>query len=115
MKSEAKIILPVLDNDGKPIAAARNAAIAAMVAAFGGLTSWDGRGHWANPQGKLFAERVTIHATAMENSPANVARLREIASAFARDAGQEAVYIVTPEGGAEFIGAGYTVPRVATA
>ena len=97
----AKIVLPVLDNAGHDLWDAHRGLQTILINEFGGFTSYEGLGGWRNLHGKLFKERVVIYDVAMERAAAP--KLREIAGHLARDARQESVMIVTPNGDVEFV------------
>lgn len=97
----AKIILPVLDNQGKDLFEVHRELQAALLGEFGGYTSFEGVGGWRNLHGKLYKERVIIYEVAMERAKA--IELRCIAEIVVTKARQESVMIVTPCGDVEFV------------
>lgn len=97
----AKIVLPHLDNQQQGLLRQHVELRHALVERWGGYTSYVGEGGWKNDAGKVLTEGVTIYEIAMPL--ADVVRLRILASEVARDARQDCVMMVTPNGDVEFV------------
>lgn len=95
---EARIIFPVTFS-----VMAREAAIDALVSAFGGATVYSGLGHWKDPNGKYVEEEVRIVDVAYEVSWVNDARLYDIAWDYRHDAGQIEVYLRYGNGNVQMV------------
>jgi hypothetical protein len=96
----ARIILPIMDNQLRPLNRQHEELKDRLLADWGGYTVTDGRGAWLH-EGKVYAEQVMIYAVAMER--ADVVRFRTLAAEIARAARQECVMIVTPNDDVEFV------------
>lgn len=103
MKREARLICPILDNDGNPVGEALQSVETALGEAFGGFTYFVGDGVWYNPAGKRFADGVNIYDVAIDDTPNSRHRLRQIALQFLKDAKQQAVYLRWPDGEVIFV------------
>src|SRR5258708_18003721 len=68
-------------------------AVNALVKAFGGVTSFEGRGIWTAPSGQPILEKVLLADIAYEGSEENDAKLYDIAWKFREDAKQVEVYV----------------------
>lgn len=96
----AKIVLPMLDNEGKELSDVHEHLMKRLLELWGGFTSYEGLGKWINKQ-KVYAERVIVYDIAMERQ--DVVRLRTLALSICVQARQESVMIVTPNGDVEFV------------
>lgn len=98
----AQIILPEADNKGEPLLFQHQKLKSHLLSRWGGFTSTAGSGGWLRERDNtIVAEPVQIYSVAMER--ADVTHFRELARQVARDAGQECVMIVTPNGDVEFV------------
>jgi hypothetical protein len=93
---EARIIFPT-----EPLARERTRFEHDLVQAFGGFTSSDGYGAWANDEGGVIQEQVIIYDIAMDADGAF--RLQDLAFEYGRLLGQEAVYVRKPSGEVEIV------------
>jgi hypothetical protein len=125
MIREARIILPVLDNEGQSVAAAHKHLRELLAKRFGGFTAISGHGGWVDTGGELVAEDVTIYDVAVDDENAeklggyedqNLARsyadgiLQAIARIACIEARQVCVYYREPfTGQVSFIGPDITV------
>jgi hypothetical protein len=100
---EARIILPKTDNRGLSLAAIHSRLALDLVDTFGGATAADTHGLWRNGLGVLHVEDGTAYDVAVDDNPENVAKLRDIATAYGKAADQEAVYLRLPSGDVEII------------
>ena len=96
----ARIILPERDNNNGSLSWQHQALQDILVARYGGFTMTKGFGAWAN-DGTIKREPVWVYDVAMER--AAVVDFRKLAADTARDAAQECVMIVTPQGDVEFV------------
>jgi hypothetical protein len=100
---EARINLPVADNEGRSLARVAEALEARLAHAFGGFTATAGRGAWINAEGRLFAEPVTVYDVAIDEEDDDEAeKLLRIAQWLKAEARQEAVYVRLPSGRVHF-------------
>lgn len=92
----AKLILPLLGNDGRDLFDSHLQVQTILLETWGGYTSIEAIGGWRNGHGKLFKEHVVVYEIAMpqDDSP----KLRKLAQIIAAAAKQESVMIVTPGG-----------------
>lgn len=97
----ARIILPERDNDNQSLAWQHQALQDQLIANFGGYTMTKGHGAWARPDGTTQRETVQVYDIAMER--ADTPTLRAIVADIARDAKQDCVMMVTPNGDVEFV------------
>lgn len=97
----ARIILPERDNNNESLAWQHQALMDQLTANFGGYTATKGHGGWQHPGGALQRENVWVYDIAMERQ--DVLKLRAIAQIVAKDARQDCVMIVTPNGDVEFV------------
>lgn len=110
--NEAKLIVPMQDNDGEDILSVRDAAIAALIENFGGCTVTAATGYWSN-EGKVQREPVWELVVACEPDALSSAHLRTIAENVARDGRQHTVYLRHPDGAVEFVNAPVELSAVA--
>jgi hypothetical protein len=97
----AKLILPLLDNEGRDLFMQHQALQHRLLIKFGGFTKTEGAGQWRNAAGKVMTENVIVYDVAMER--AAVVEFRLMAQRLAHECRQESVMIVTPCGDVEFI------------
>ncbi len=97
----ARIILPERSNDRYMLTLVHSALRRRLIADYGGCTRTVGEGSWTNDEGETKHERVYIYDVAMER--AAVTDFRSLAADIARDARQDCVMIVTPQGDVEFV------------
>ena len=101
---EAKLIMPLVDNDGRSLAGLHKRLRSALAAEFGGYTMVGGLGGWvAEGRGAPVEEPVAIYAIAMYTGMSRGQALRQIALKFGREAGQECVYIRYNSGKVKFV------------
>jgi hypothetical protein len=97
----AQIVLPVFDNEGDSLQWAHDYLAHLLLEKFGGYTRLNqATGAWKNGD-RVQIEGVYVYLTAVER--AAVIDLRDIAAKVAREAKQDCVMIVTPNGDVEFI------------
>lgn len=89
---EAKIIIPIFDNDGSDNAAVIEQAIREMCAKFGGVTVYEAKGFWMNEDARLFEDRVNVLIAAVTETAASDT-LNELAKAVLDETDQEAVFV----------------------
>jgi hypothetical protein len=88
---EATIVLPVVDNNGRPLDAPWQAALELLTKEFGGATLGPAQeGCWRDGQGKLRREPVRPVVVSFERG--RLGRFREVLDEVGRKLGQEAVY-----------------------
>ena len=98
----ARIILPERDNNNESLTWQHQALQDILIARYGGFTMTKGFGGWKLEKvGVTYMERVWVYEVAMER--AAVVDFRKLAADTARDAKQECVMIVTPQGDVEFV------------
>ena len=96
----AKLILPIRDNQYQMIEHVHAYLMQALVERWNGFTAYAGDGGWRRGDA-IIKEPVMIYEIAMPL--ADVVRLRTLASEIAREARQECVMMVTPNGDVEFV------------
>jgi len=96
----ARIVLPMLDNQGKSLWDEHEHLMKRLLELWGGFTSYEGLGKWVD-KGKVYAERIVIYDIAMERQ--DVTKLRTLALSVCVQARQLSVMIVTPNGDTEFV------------
>jgi hypothetical protein len=99
---EARIILPVQDNDGHPLAGIHAVLQSRLIEAFGGYTAIDCRGGWQSPNGTLHNDPGTAYDIACADDPSTEATLRALAHLLLIGTLQEAIYLRLPSGAVEF-------------
>jgi hypothetical protein len=102
-KREARIILPVYDNDGVDLAAVHTDLKRHVCEAFGGYTATPSLGGWLSPTGKIHEEPGVAYDIACEDTAKARSELREIAFWLAVGARQECIYLRLPSGRVEFV------------
>lgn len=95
-----RIILPMQDNNGEPMPLVHAELRHRLVSRFGGFTSYEGFGGWANA-GVVQQEPVVIYDVALSLCQADV--LRSIARQVGREARQKSMMIALPDGDVEFL------------
>lgn len=101
---EARIILPVLDNDGASLAHVHAGLKRALCEAFGGFTALPSHGGWIDQRdGKLYEEAGVAYDVAAQEGNATRVKLLTIAVHVARDAAQVCVYVRLPNGEVIFV------------
>lgn len=102
MFTEATLILPKLDNDGRPLDSVHFALELDLMEAFGGFTASDARGGWIDADdGKTYRDesvRYSIAADFEARGGRNRRRLENIAGRYAREARQVSVYVRHADG-----------------
>lgn len=74
----------------------------ALCNAFGGLTTWEARGVWKAPDGRIDDESVIVYRVAVDRKDVENGYFRHVAERAARDLKQEALYV-------EIDGAAYVI------
>src|SRR6476646_2846574 len=97
----ASIILPLIDNNGDDLFREHQSLKHALLATWGGYTSYETIGGWKGANGMVEGEKAIRYDVAMDR--ADVCAFREMAIEVCRNAAQEAVMIVTPNGDVEFV------------
>ncbi len=97
----ARIILPERDNDNQTLAWQHQALQDILIARYGGYTATKGCGAWDAGEDRVHREVVWVYDVAMER--AAVVDFRKLAADTARDANQDCVMIVTPQGDVEYV------------
>jgi hypothetical protein len=96
----ASFILPLCDNDGRPTDDAIAFAQNMLAKQFGGYTSYQVKGGWINGDGELMQDISLKFEVAFDGGYAayayNVDRFQHIAMAAGKAAGQQAVFVTTP-------------------
>lgn len=102
---EARIILPVLDNNGATLAHVHTGLKRSLCEAFGGYTALASQGGWLDSAtGRLYEEAGIAYDVAVNPIDATHGRrLRAIAAHAAREASQVCVYLRLPNGDVEFV------------
>lgn len=101
------IILPVLDNNLKPLHKLHDWLEIEICKTFGGCTVTEGTGLWINPNGKLYKEKVKQYDIGMADLNDGMAKLRLIARELAEKAKQECIFVRDGNNSIEFIDANY--------
>lgn len=99
----ATINFPKAKNDGTLLTDAAKRFAVLLCATFGGFTAIEAQGGWTSESGELFLEPMTAYQVAMEDTSANRVALLELAHFVGKEAEQQAVYMVYPDGRAEII------------
>lgn len=101
---EARIILPVTDNEGRSLQALHDQLQLELCRLFGGMTATGGQGGWVDDNGKLVRARVVVYDVAVsmddEFAPATLYR---IAAEYGARAKQDCVFLRSPNGIAELV------------
>ncbi len=103
MFTEARLILPNLDNNGDSLDVTHDVLAEYLIDAFGGFTSQAVQGGFKGEDGTVYREAGTAYDVALDDSADNQAYLRGIARWAAGAADQECVYLRQPSGAVEFI------------
>ena len=104
MLSEARIILPVNDNNGNPLDYAHQKLMITLCDIFGGATKMASEGIWRDPKtGRVYQEPGFAYDVAMVPSAENRNTLTKIAQSMTTLADQECVYIRHADGDVAFI------------
>lgn len=99
---EFKLVLPLVDNRGKCVAHAHCMLARALVDTCGGYTAIDGVGGWRD-NGRDMHEAVRVYHVASDNAARDSAPLLAALIRAGFMAGQEAVYMVSPDSGATIV------------
>lgn len=100
---EARIILPVADNEGRGLEIIHGYLAKALCTTFGGATVTASNGMWCGPDGRVYDEPGKAYDVAMDATRENASKLRRIAIRCGRLAKQLAVYVRLPDGSVEII------------
>lgn len=100
---EARIILPINDNNGNSLSFLHKSLAGELCRHFGGATATQSNGMWIADNGKLYDEPGIAYDIAMEPTRDNDAIMREIAVRFGRLAEQEAMYLRLADGQVDII------------
>jgi hypothetical protein len=90
-----EMIIPHRDNDGSDNAAVIESSIRALCAKFGGVTVYDAKGFWVNPEGRLYQDDVAVLVSAAlsQEQESVAADLRALAREVLAATDQEAVFL----------------------
>lgn len=111
-RREARIILPLHDNEGVPLMAEHRAFGMRVAKAFGGFTAMPIQGGYANdnhPDG-VQIEPGAQYTIACPDTPESVEALYAIAKDLLVSCRQKEVYLRLPNGDVEIIGAALAAP-----
>ena len=100
---EARIILPLSDNDGEALETVHDSLTEKLADIFGGFTRHNGIGGWRSPNGAMYREAVALYDVACEPSLDNLFKLRQLAQWLKGAARQQAIYLRMPTGHVEFV------------
>jgi len=101
---EARIILPLYDNDGVDLQAVHRSLKTRLCAEFGGYTATPSMGGWIDNTGKLYEEPGIAYDVAVpEANIGTIETLRDIAAIAGRKAMQKAMYLRLPTGKVEIL------------
>lgn len=101
---EARIILPLYDNDGIDLQDVHKSLKTRLCAEFGGYTATPSMGGWIDNSGKLYEEPGIAYDVAVpDDSIAIIETLRDIAGLTGRKANQKAMYLRLPTGKVEIL------------
>lgn len=100
---EARIILPLADNDGRPVEAAHDYLKARVCRLFGGFTANPVMGGWMDNDGRLYEDRSIAYDVAMADTAENAKSVATIARIAGDMAKQLAVYTRLPDGSVDII------------
>lgn len=102
MLTQAILILPKLDNDGRPLDAVHFALELDLMEAFGGFTATESRGGWIDADdGKEYRDDGVLYLIAADFEAKGRRlrrRLENIAGRYAREARQVSVYVAHADG-----------------
>lgn len=98
----ASIILPVLDNDGKPLSETHAYLERELLSRFGGFTTSTVNGAWLGDDGTEYRDWSRKYEVAMYDTFGNRLMLEELAYALVIRARQEAIMVVMPDGTIDF-------------
>jgi len=99
---EAKIILPLNDNQGEPMETAHSRLQKTLCTEFGGFTAQNATGGYVNQAGETQIEDVTIYFIAIQFK--DWPKMQNIARDLIDTTDQESIYLGQPNGcGVEFI------------
>jgi hypothetical protein len=92
--TEAKIILPVVDNDGHSLEHKVREVEARILDLFGGFTRTQAEGAWCDPDtGESYFETVNVYVIAGKWDDARVSALINLAATAAKEMNQACVYV----------------------
>lgn len=101
---EARIILPVLDNNGQSLVHAHDYLKRQLCLLFGGYTATASYGGWIDQKtGKLYEEQGTAYDIACEHTQENRAVLVGLAQMLIELAQQKAIYLRLPNGNVQIV------------
>jgi hypothetical protein len=102
--TEAKIILPLVDNDGHSLEDKVREAETRMFDLFGGFTRTQAEGAWCDPAtGESYFEPVRVYVIAGPWNDAQVSALINLAATAAKEMNQVCVYVCV-KGEVYFVG-----------
>jgi hypothetical protein len=99
---EARIIMPVFDNDGGSLDVVHRWLKNQLANTFGGYTTLPALGGWSN-EGNAQEERVIAYDVAMPDVPANHRLVERIATELLDRGKQQAIYVRFPGGEVKLI------------
>lgn len=97
----AKLVVPVRDNEGRLLDLVHHSLRVDAIEKWGGFTAHNALGGWRRPDGLTLNEPVMVYEIAM--SMADVVNFRSFVRDVAREARQDCVMMVTPNGDVEFV------------
>jgi len=100
---EARIILPLADNDGKPVDTAHEYLKGRLCRLFGGFTATPVMGGWMDDSGRLYEDRSIAYDVAMEDTYENARKVGSIAEIAGQMAKQLAMYVRLPNGNVQIL------------
>jgi hypothetical protein len=98
---EAKIILPLHDNDGRDRSVVHSQVTERLVTAFGGVTTQHCEGVWCDDNGDLYSDINIRYTVAVP--PNTDAKICEIALWAGKELDQNSVYVTLSSGEARII------------
>ena len=99
---EARLILPLCDNDGAPLRELHARLRHNLATRFGGVTEILGHGCWID-NGRNYDEPVVIYEVAAPGGAADNRYLRELAQFLAVEGKQKCIYVRYPNGEVGFV------------
>jgi hypothetical protein len=100
---EARIILPVNDNEHHVLEEIHNKLRKMLCLSFGGYTAQSVYGGWVSDTGEVFEEPSIAYDVAMDPDPAKEEALRNIAKQVGHEAKQLAMYVRHASGEVEIL------------
>jgi hypothetical protein len=102
--TEARILMPLTDNEGKSLSHVHDAMRADLLASFGGFTESDTRGWWRDTStGTDYKEPSIAFDIAAQWDSEKSERLMELAAWYCRAAKQLCVYVRNGKGAVSYV------------